>query len=114
MALRKIYAHLSCAHHAASVRWFEKLFGRAPDATPMAGLAEWHHGDSAGFQLFENAVDAGHGTLTLFVHGLNDEKIRLTEAGLETGDVEIATTTRQLLLRDPDGNLVVVAEPTRT
>lgn len=65
MILSKIYANLSCSDLSGSVAWYEKLFGRAPDARPMNGLAEWHHGDSAGLQLFENTADAGRGTLTL-------------------------------------------------
>jgi hypothetical protein len=42
---------------------------------------------------------------------LNAEQARLREAGLNPGGVQVATTTRQLLLRDPDGNLVVLATP---
>jgi hypothetical protein len=111
MAVSAIYAQLACSHHATSVWWFATLFDRPPDATPMAGLAEWHLGESAGFQLFEQAVDAGHGTLTLYISDLSNEHTRLTAAGLNPGDVQVATTTRQLLLRDPDDNLVVLVTP---
>ncbi|MEL6678902.1 MAG: VOC family protein [Pseudomonadota bacterium] len=111
MPLRTVYAHLSCADIEVSTRWFEALFGRAADATPMEGLTEWHHGREAGFQLFENPKDAGHGCVTLIVSDLDGERARLARVGLGPPEVMSASTTRLLQLRDPDGNLVVLAEP---
>jgi hypothetical protein len=111
MALDKIYAQLNCVDLSASMSWYEKLFGRPPDARPMDGLAEWHHRDSAGFQLFKNPRDAGHGTLTLIVDGLLDEHARLSNAGLSPGEIEPATSTSLVRLQDIDGNLVALAQP---
>lgn len=111
MALDKIYAQLSCTDLAASVDWYERLFNRAPDARPMDGLVEWHHRGSAGLQLFENAKDAGHGTVTLIVDGLREEHARLESAGLAPGEIGSATSTILVRVRDPDGNLVVLAQP---
>ena len=113
MAIDKIYAQLSCADLARSTLWFGRLFGRAPDARPMTGLVEWHHGDGAGLQLFEDAAHAGHGTLTLIVRGLRGEQARLQRAELSPGEVEAADIVSLVRLRDPDGNLVVLAEPGR-
>ncbi len=113
MKLATIYAHLSCANLEASSDWFARLFGRSPDATPMQGLAEWHHGTTAGLQLFENAQNAGSGTLTLIVHDLEEEGQRLEKAKLRPGEIEPATYVRLLRMRDPDGNLVVLAQPKR-
>ena len=113
MALDKVYAHLSCTDLNRSTDWFGKLFGRPPDARPMDGLVEWHHGNSAGFQVFAEPSNAGHGTLTLIVTGLRDEHARLLGAGLEPGDLEPADTASLVRLRDPDGNLVVFAQPRR-
>ena len=111
MAVQRIYAHLSCSDLAASLPWFEALFAREPDARPMDGLAEWHHRDAAGLQLFENPADAGRGTLTLIVEGLRDEHARLEKAGLRPGEVEAGDATSLVRLRDPDENLVVLAQP---
>ncbi len=111
MQLVKIYAHLSCSDLNKSIGWFATLFGRAPDERPMAGLVEWHHRGEAGFQLFEDASNAGHSTLTLIVSALGEEHARLLDAGLEPGNVETADSVSLLRLRDPDKNLVVLAEP---
>lgn len=110
MTLRKVYAHLNCSDLDESIRWFAAIFARGPDVRPMEGLAEWHHGDSAGFQLFQNSKDAGHGTLTLIVDGLEDERQRIDAAGLSPGDIEAASYVKLVRLRDPDENLVVLAE----
>ena len=111
MTFKKIYAQLNCSVLSTSQPWFEKFFGRPPDACPMSGLAEWHHEGSAGLQLFENSTDAGHGTLTLIVSGLEKEHARLSAAGLNPNAIEPATSTSLLRLSDPDGNLVVLAQP---
>lgn len=111
MSIAKIYAQLNCSDLATSLPWFERLFGREPDARPMDGLAEWHHGADAGLQLFENEEHAGHGTLTLIVEELHHERQRLDKAGLAPGPVEPATSTSVVKLTDPDGNFIVLAQP---
>jgi catechol 2,3-dioxygenase-like lactoylglutathione lyase family enzyme len=75
----------------------------------MPGLAEWHHREGAGLQLFENPEHAGHGTLTLIVSALPAERARL--AALSPGEIEPADYVSLIRLRDPDGNLIVLAEP---
>jgi hypothetical protein len=111
MALKKIYAQLNCSDLSASGPWYEKLLGRPPDARPMDGLLEWHHHEIAGLQLFENTENAGHGTITLIVDGLRSEHARLEKAGLAPGEIEPATSTSLVRLRDLDGNLIVLAQP---
>lgn len=114
MAFKKMYAQLNCADLSVSQGWYEKFFGRSPDASPMIGLAEWHDAASAGLQLFENSEDAGHGTLTIIVDGLDAEYARLSEAGLNPNDIEPATSTSLVRLNDPDGNLIVLAQPSNS
>ncbi|WP_425410680.1 VOC family protein [Hyphococcus sp.] len=113
MAIEKIYAQLSCSDIVNSAKWFQTLFGRAPDARPMNGLVEWRHEKQAGFQLFENPGDAGRGTMTLIVSALQKEHERLTEAGMAPPAIEPADSVSLVRLRDPDGNLVVLAQPGR-
>jgi hypothetical protein len=113
MAIEKIFAHVSCSNLENSKQWYAKLFGRAADAEPMQHLAEWHHGDSAGMQLFEDASAAGKSTVTLIVSGLREEHQRLNSGGLQPPDIESGEKVSVLRLRDPDGNLVVLAQPGR-
>lgn len=111
MALLSVYAHVSCSDLERSLRWYTQLLERAPDARPMAGLAEWRHGASAGFQLFQDTRHAGASTLTLIVNPLREYHARLGRAGLSPGPIEPGDHASILRLRDPDGNLVVLAQP---
>jgi hypothetical protein len=109
MTIQTIFAHVSCASLEASLPWYEKLFGKAPDRRPMKGLAEWHFTDSAEVQLFEDKQHAGASTLTLGVIPLQPERTRLIAAGLDPGPIEAADNFFIMRMRDPDGNLIVFA-----
>ncbi len=113
-AIDRVFGQLNCRDIKVSEAWFTELFGRRPDAHPMAGLYEWRQGPSGGLQLFENAVHAGHGTLTLIVSAIKIEHRRVEEIGLKPGPIESATTTDLFQLTDPDGNRVVLAQPIGT
>jgi len=110
MAIEAIFAQVACTDLDASRGWYEALFGRAADAAPMKGLLEWHR-EGAGCQLFERPDAAGRTTLTLIVSDIASERARLLEAGLAAGQVEGGDATSLVRLKDPDGNLVVLAEP---
>jgi catechol 2,3-dioxygenase-like lactoylglutathione lyase family enzyme len=109
MPITRIFANLSCRDLATSTRWFAAVFGREPDRNPMTGLHEWDRGD-AGLQLYEKPEDAGRGTLTLIVDDIHEERRRLSEAGLAVTEIERADYTAIMRLRDPDGNLIVLAQ----
>lgn len=113
MSIDKLYAHLSCADLNQSTAWFEKLFGRSPDARQMAGLVEWHHGKDAGLQLWQDATNAGRGTVTFIATELREEHARLAIAGLAPGNLEPGDKVSLFRLRDPDQNLVVFAQAGR-
>lgn len=108
MELSAIYANLNCTDLHRSSRWFSALFERDADAMPMPGLAEWHHSRRSGFQLFENPDAAGDGTLTLIVKDVRSEHARLSRIG--PGRVELGDHSMIVRLRDPDGNMIVLAE----
>lgn len=109
MGIETIFANVSCSSLPASEPWYEKLFGKPPTRHPMAGLAEWHFTDSAEVQLHESRENAGKSTLTIGVLPIEPEHRRLTEAGLKPGPIEPAKDFFIVRLRDPDGNLVVLA-----
>ena len=111
MPLNAIYANLACSDLARSRDWYGMLFDRDPDASPMEGLLEWHHERKAGFQLFEQPDRAGHGTATLIVSDLTEERERLARSGIDIAEIEQGDAVRILRLSDPDDNLVVLAEP---
>lgn len=109
MAIQTIFAHVSCSDLETSIAWYEKLFGKPPLRRPMPGLAEWQFTESAEVQLFEDKAKAGTSTLTLGVLPLAPERRRLVDAGLQPGPIEQADYVHIVRMRDPDGNLVVLA-----
>lgn len=111
MHLARIFAHLSCTNLDSGKAWYEKLFGRAPDAFPMEGLIEWHHGSQAGFQLFRNPANAGKGNMTLIVPDLEAEYARLRDPLNQRSAIETGDAVQFWQLSDPDGNQVVLAQP---
>jgi hypothetical protein len=113
MSIETIFANVSCSDLGTSAPWYEKLFGKPPTRRPMAGLAEWQLTESAEMQLFESKEHAGHSTLTLGVMPIEPERERLDAAGLKPGPVEPADDFFIVRLRDPDGNLVVLASAKR-
>jgi catechol 2,3-dioxygenase-like lactoylglutathione lyase family enzyme len=113
MSIETIFANVSCSDLGTSTAWYEKLFGKPPTRRPMAGLVEWQLTESAEMQLFESKEHAGHSTLTLGVMPIEPERERLDTAGLEPGPVEPADDFFIVRLRDPDGNLVVLASAKR-
>lgn len=113
MAIETIFANVSCGDLAASEAWYAKLFGKPATRHPMARLAEWQLTESAELQLYEDKTKAGHSTLTLGVMPLGKERERIADAGLDPGPIEPASDFYIVRLRDPDGNLVVLASAER-
>ncbi len=114
MSIETIFAHVSCSDLAASMAWYEKLFGKPPLRRPMPGLAEWQFSDSAEVQLYEDKAHAGHSALTLGVLPLEPERARLDAAGLAPGPIEEADDFFIMRMRDPDDNLIVLASAKRS
>jgi catechol 2,3-dioxygenase-like lactoylglutathione lyase family enzyme len=109
MGIDTFVAQVSCSDLRTSLRWYEKLFGRPPLRRPAPGLAEWGFADHAQVQLSEAPAQAGQSTLTLGVLPIAPQQTRLRKAGLNPGPILRADDLFVLRLRDPDGNLVVVA-----
>ncbi|QQR40310.1 VOC family protein [Devosia rhizoryzae] len=108
MAITNILANMSCTDLARSAEWYRTFFERDADQNPMDGLLEWHYG-AAGFQLYQGPDNAGHCTVTLVVDDVHAERERLTD--FAPGEIQQANYVTVFQLRDPDGNLVVLAQP---
>lgn len=106
-----IFANVSCSDLEESAAWYATIFAREADVRPMDGLAEWHQDRTAGFQLHCDDEKAGHSAVTLIVDDIAAERARLSGAGLNPGPIEEADYTTIVRLNDPDGNLVVLAQP---
>lgn len=111
MAITAVMAVVSCRDLDASLPWYEKLFGAAPDRRPMDGLAEWYLTGAGAVQLVTDPERAGSAMLTLNVDDLEDFLAELVGPEHVEEAITDATTARLASLADPDGNIVTIAEP---
>jgi hypothetical protein len=109
LAIKTIFANMSCCNLKVSEPWYENLFGKSASRHPMQGLAEWDFSDSAQVQLYEAPQHAGHCTLTIGVTFLESERSRLISHGVNMGAIEETKDFYITKLKDPDDNVIVLA-----
>ena len=118
--VRDVYAAVAVDDIERSKEWYAAVFGRQPDAAPMAGLYEWHSGEHC-MQLVALAAireiqrlpqwgATGASSVTLVVDDANELAHRALDAGGEAvshfDGPAFATTS----VKDPEGNLVTFLE----
>lgn len=110
MTITRVLAQATVDDLARAEDWYARLFGREPDARPMAGLLEWHLGDTFGVQVWSEPQRAGHSAMVLDESDLDALATRLRDAGMAEDGPQQATSSRILPLLDPDGNRVVFTD----
>lgn len=96
----------------AAVAWYERLFGRGPDARPMDSLADYHFPSGGVIQLIADPERAGRSLLTLAVDDLARELSDLRARGVDVGDLDDTTSAKVLIatVTDPDGNAITLVQ----
>ncbi|HEX8509587.1 MAG TPA: VOC family protein [Propionibacteriaceae bacterium] len=108
MTFRRLLAQSIVSDSEVAERWYTALFEGSPQARPMDGLLEWHLSDSFGVQVWRDPERAGHSAMVLNESDLDALAARLTASGNEHDGPQRATSSRLLVLSDPDGNQVVI------
>lgn len=107
MSVARMLAQMTVSDLDTAEPWYAKLFGRAPDARPMPGLLEWHLADTFGVQVWAEPDRAGRCTMVLDETDLDERVTRLDESDIAHGGPQNATSSRILMVLDPDGNRIV-------
>jgi predicted enzyme related to lactoylglutathione lyase len=112
MSVNRVLAGVAVADVEAAVQWYERLFGRSPDALPMEGLAEWHLPAGGVVQLVASADRAGRSLLTLDLDDLEQELAAMQGRGLDAGAVDDTTSDKVLIATttDPEGNEITLVQ----
>ena len=76
MAIRNALASMAVKDLKLSVSWYEKLFGRPADSTPMPEVAEWKFPGGGWLQVYAGPERAGGSSCTLAVSNLDEESER--------------------------------------
>jgi predicted enzyme related to lactoylglutathione lyase len=94
----------------SAARWYERLFGRPPDSSPMAEVKEWKFPRGGWLQVYELAVRAGSCSCTLAVSDLDEQIGRLREMGIEMKRPPSGPTVKVVMIADLDGNSLALAQ----
>ena len=108
-----LFAGIAVADLAAEVEWFSRLFGRPPDILPNGDEAMWGATRSGSVYLVRRPDRAGGGHLTLAVDHLDRWRSDLAGRGIEPVRIETVPAGRKLVLADPEGNEIGLAEVPR-
>jgi glyoxylase I family protein len=107
MSIEHVLAVVPVTEVERSRRWYETLFGRAPDNNPMPNLVEWQVVPGGWVQVFVDDVHAGSTVVNFAVRDLEAHLDELKGRGVEPGEiVEANKGVRLSALTDPDGNKV--------
>ncbi|MFY0408669.1 VOC family protein [Solicola sp. PLA-1-18] len=112
MTVTTVLAVVPARDLAASRTWWTRLWGREPDQVPMPSDVEWHVPGGGGVQLVDDGERAGSGSVTLGVDDVDAEVAAIRERGIDAPQAETVPSGqfRVALLRDPDGNTVVLGQ----
>ena len=112
MSVNGVLAGVAVADVHAAVPWYERLFGRPPDALPMEGLAEWHIAAGGVVQLVASGDRAGRSLITLDFDDLEHELGAMRERGLDAGALDDTTSDKVLIATttDPEGNEITLVQ----
>ena len=107
MSIEHLLAVVPVSDVERSRRWYETLFGRAPDNNPMPNLVEWQVVPGGWVQVFTSDQNAGSTVVNFAVEDLDSHIDELKQRGLEPGEaLEANKGVRLSALTDPDGNKV--------
>ncbi|RKQ90767.1 hypothetical protein C8N24_0580 [Solirubrobacter pauli] len=108
-AITHLLAGVPVTNLDASLDWYTRLFGRAPDLR-VGNEIIWDVDEHASLFIEPNPQRAGTGRITMVASGLDVLLRRLTDAGIEHEPVETYTSgVRHVKVPDPDGNAIAFA-----
>jgi predicted enzyme related to lactoylglutathione lyase len=110
MSIENAIASLAVADLAAAVAWYQALFERAADSTPMPHVAEWKFPGGGWLQVYELPERAGHGSVTLAVSDLDRVIAHVGTLGIDTSQRSADARVKTLMIADPDDNHIAFAE----
>lgn len=108
--IKNAIASLAVSDVLKAAEWYERLFGRPADTAPMKELVEWKFEDGGWLQVYQAPDRAGKGSCTLSVADLVGEVSRLQQAGFATSEPTQTATVKVMMIKDPDGNSIALAE----
>lgn len=110
MSIDNALASVAVKDLKAAVAWYEQLFERPPDSTPMPELAEWKFPRGGWLQVYQLPERAGHGSFTLAVSDIEEVVAHVQRLGIDTSNTSSSAMVKTLMIADPDSNHIAFAE----
>src|ERR1700675_2737665 len=98
MPILNALASVAVKNLAAAVVWYEKVFGRPPDSTPMPEVAEWKFERGGWLQVYQLPERAGFGSFTLAVHDIQAEVRKMRALGVDTSQQSAGAKVKTLMI----------------
>jgi len=110
MAIQNAIASVAVSDVKAAENCYEKLLGRQADSQPMPELREWKFERGGWLQVYQLAERAGSGSFKLAVDSVDEEAHKLQTMGVDTSQRWDGPTVKTLMIVDPDGNHIALAQ----
>ena len=95
----------------SAIKWYEAVLRKAP-SKPMPEVAEWGFERGGWLQVYQLPERAGSGSFTLAVSNVEEEAARLKKLNIDTSQRTSSEKVKTLMITDPDGNHIALAEAT--
>jgi len=92
-----------------SAAWYAELLG-STGQRPMPEVEEWTFPRGGGLQVYLGPERAGNCSFTLVVSDIDTVARQLEAMGVQPGARTDGDRVRTLMIKDPDGNSIAVAE----
>jgi predicted enzyme related to lactoylglutathione lyase len=112
MTIDNAIASVAVKNLKTTVVWYEKLFQRSADSTPMPEVAEWKFPRGGWLQIYQLPERAGNCSCTLAVDNIDEAELHLEALGINTAQRTATDQVKTIMVKDPDGNSVAVAQAT--
>jgi predicted enzyme related to lactoylglutathione lyase len=110
MKIDNVLASVAVKDLKAAAAWYEKLFRRPADSTPMPDVAEWKFERGGWLQVYQLPERAGGGSCTLAVSDIDAVIAHLQSLGIDTSERPSSAKVKTVMIADPDGNHLAFAE----
>ncbi len=110
MSIDNALASVAVRDLKAAVAWYEQLFERPADSTPMPEVAEWKFPRGGWLQVYQLPERAGRGSFTLAVSDIKEAVAHAQKLGIDTSNMTSGARVKTLMIVDPDGNHIAFAE----
>jgi thiamine-phosphate diphosphorylase len=110
MLIENALASVAVTSIQTATAWYAQLIGRPADSTPMPEVAEWKFPRGGWLQVYQLPERAGRGSFTLAVTDLDEVTARVGRLGIDTSRRTANDRVRTLMIADPDGNHIALAE----